>query len=157
MKSPSNNPNQKHKNANKSAVEPLADHLSKDDQNISILVNAALTQSADKLPEQVLIDLAQIRKNALAELKPVEQSFSLNTNSITSVLSRYFSVSGLKITAPLALALVVTVSFRISQVETIPTLPSAMINLDIPSEDLALLEDLDFVTWLAQNEQDALL
>lgn len=158
MKSPSNS--HKHKQ----------NHASNDEQIISKQVNAALTQSADKLPEQVLADLAQARNNALAKLKPDElksnkSKFSLDIRIvkevvkpvIQTILNRYFSVLGLKIITPIALALVVTVSFKALQVAPIPALPSAMFNLDIPNEDLALLEDLDFVTWLAQNEQDAFL
>ena len=63
----------------------------------------------------------------------------------------------IKIGVPVAVAVMIVISVKYVTFETIPELPLAMMATEVPNEDFAMLEDLEFVTWLAENEQSALL
>ena len=149
MKSPSND----HKKTSKAGQTQLSDEY------ITKRVNTALTQSADNLADDTLAELAKARNIALSHLKPAAQQNLWTTNlfnQIMQLMHRNFSASWINIGTPIALVFIVMFSFKTLKMEPIPALPSAMIGVAMPLEDLALLEDLDFVTWLAQNEQAAL-
>jgi hypothetical protein len=46
---------------------------------------------------------------------------------------------------------VVLVSYK--QTPLIPVLPAELLTLDVPLEDLTLLEDLEFADWLAEQQE----
>ncbi|PCH95084.1 MAG: hypothetical protein COB83_09680 [Gammaproteobacteria bacterium] len=152
MKSPSENHDNPNKLDQQKNVSP-----SKSDADITTLMNAALTSSVKGLPEQTITDIAQARKVALAQLQPTSKNSFATKRSLLEVMYSFLTAPLVKIGAPMALAVLITISFEPFKAESIPALPFGLMDLDMPNENLALLEELDFVTWLAQNEQTAFL
>lgn len=121
-------------------------------QKIEQHINEVLDQSVARLPNETLTDIARVRNIALRKMNKQAQP--------TSMLERFKEVMVLPVTQvamPVALAVIVGILVNYHSPEEIPALPVAMVTADIPGEDLTLLEDLDFVTWLAENEQEVLL
>ena len=117
------------------------------------LVNSALNHSVSNLPENTLSDIAQARTIALNKNRTkAKPKISVVDTCITWLYNPM-----IKIGIPLAVAVVIAVSVKYVSVETIPELPLAIMATEIPNEDFAMLEDLEFVAWLAENEQSALL
>jgi len=119
------------------------------DQKIEQLSREALNYSVETLSDETLTDLAQVRHAALraARADSHERTFfdklqSYLTLGLTLPLSRVM----------IAAAVLITVSVNYHNTESIPALPMAMVGAKMPYEDLALLEDLEFVTWLAENQ-----
>lgn len=104
-------------------------------------VNNALDHSVNNLSENTLSDIARVRAIALNQ-------GNVQARSNTSVVNIGVSV---------AAAVMIAISVNYVSFETIPELPLAMMATEVPSEDFAMLEELEFVTWLAENEQNALL
>ncbi len=115
-------------------------------------VNSALDRSIEQLPEQTLSDIAQARILALSQLNQQGQK-----PSTIELLKRWLTTPWNVVAIPIAAALLVTLSVNYLTVEVIPELPLAMIASEVPSENLAMLEELEFVIWLAENETTALL
>ncbi len=120
--------------------------------DITQLTNRALDQSVNKLPDKTLADLAQVRAAALeySKIKP-EQPLA---KRLYHYISDHLLVN---ITVPVAAALVVVFSMKYVTPNTIPAMPIAMLTNEVPTEDLAMLEDLEFITWLAKNEANTVL
>jgi len=123
-----------------------------DNENMQ-LVNDALDHSVAHLSKRALSDIARVRAVALSQS-------NTQTRSKKSMINRYIDWlfnPFINIGVPIAVAVVIAISVRYASVEIIPELPLAMMATEVPDEDLAMLEDLEFVTWLAENEQSTLL
>jgi len=116
-------------------------------------VNSALNHSVDTLPESTLTDIARVRALALNS-KNVQ--LNLQKSILDTIIAWLFNPM-FKIGVPVAAAITIFISVNYVSVDTIPELPLAMMAADIPTEDFAMLEDLEFITWLAENEQSTLL
>lgn len=122
------------------------------EQRVEEQVNAALDQSVNNLSDKAVSDITQARYAALNALHNRPATKSVGAQLMQMVMQPFPRVA-----LPVAAAVLIAISLNHSVVDPVPALPLAMVTEDVPTEDLALLEDLEFVTWLAQNEQDALL
>ena len=116
-------------------------------------INNALNHSVNTLPESTLADIARVRALAL-------NSNNIQMNSHKSIVDTFIAClfnPMIKIGVPVAAVIMISLSVKYASVEVIPELPLAMMAADVPTEDFAMLEDLEFVTWLAKNEQSTLL
>jgi hypothetical protein len=120
--------------------------------SVETLVTSALDQSVDNLSDKALSDIAQARHAAMNALYNKKQKLTV-AEQMTQWVKQPFP----RVAFPVAAAVVIAVSLNYSFVDSVPAIPLAMMTEDVPTEDLTLLEDLEFVTWLAQNEQDVLL
>jgi len=114
--------------------------------------------SVDELSVNQLNDIAQARVAALTKLHArnvnPENNIKQSAISWSEILKSYIveRVSSIKLALPVAASLALVISLTYFQAESIPELPVAMMAAEIPLEDFAMLEDLAFVTWLAENE-----
>jgi len=114
--------------------------------------------SVDELSVNQLNDIAQARVAALTKLHArnvnPENNIKQSAISWSEILKSYIveRVSSIKLALPVAASLALVISLTYFQAESIPELPVAMMAAQIPLEDFAMLEDLAFVTWLAENE-----
>jgi len=115
--------------------------------------NDALDLSAKNLPENILSDIARVRTNAL------NQGYAtvVSKSSIVDTWLTWLFNPMVNLGIPVVAAVIIAVLVDNASVESIPELPLVMMATEVPIEDFALLEDLEFVTWLAENEQSALL
>ncbi len=104
-------------------------------------LNAQLEQANADLPESVKQDIASARMQALAQAKANQQAKGFKA---TFVPATFASVG-------VALAVVALVSYQ--QPPAIPAMPAELYATDMPSEDLALLEDLEFANWLLEQQE----
>ncbi len=132
----------------KSTAESDQQSIAMPDSEVAPLVNDALDQSVASLSDSVLSDIAQARNAALA---------AAQINSQKTPLAQLLASSFPRVALPVAAAVIIGVSVQYNSVESVPALPLAMVTSEIPNEALTLLEDLEFVTWLAENEPEALL
>lgn len=116
-------------------------------------VNDELDHAVSNIPDNILADIARVRATALNQSNGQVTS---KASIIDKCISWLFNPL-IKIGVPVAVAVMIAVSVRYVSVDTIPELPLAMMATDVPNEDFAMLEDLEFVTWLAENEQSTLL
>ena len=126
----------------------------KQDKVVS-LVNSSLDQSVEQLSASIKSDIAQARVKALSKLKQNKQN--KQKSNILNVIKSYLVSPAISVGLPVAAAVVVVISMKYMPVESIPELPLAMMATEIPNEDFAMLAELEFVTWLAENEQNSLL
>ena len=116
-------------------------------------VNDALDHSVSNLAENTLSDIARVRALALSQGNAqVTSKKSVIDTCITWLFNPIINIG-----VPVAVAIMIAISVKYVSFETIPELPLAMMATEVPNEDFAMLEDLEFVTWLAENEQSALL
>ncbi|WDE13464.1 hypothetical protein [Thalassomonas haliotis] len=117
-------------------------------QAVSREINRALDSSAANMSAKTSAELAEIRQQALKHL----------SRGATTATPALFDTSRLKpffqLALPVAAVALVVVSLQPHSDSPIPALPLAMTASQMPAEDLALLQDLEFVTWLAENEQE---
>ena len=118
-------------------------------------VNDALDNSVNNLSENTLSDIARVRMLALNQSKTQARS----KKSLFELGLTWLAISKVNIGISVAAATAVIIAISVSYVsyQTIPELPLVMMATDVPNEDFAMLEDLEFVTWLAENEQSTLL
>lgn len=115
-------------------------------------VNSALDDSARTLPDNVRDDLYKARMVAMRALHNKN-----NPGSSGNKFKQWIAQPFPRAATGVACAVLVALSLGYGSVETVPALPIAMMTEDVPTENLSLLEDLEFVTWLAENEAQALL
>lgn len=115
-------------------------------------VNDALNHSVNSLTKNTLTDIANVRERALNN-KKVKTSLS---NLIFNSFSQFIFNPKLQVGVPIVAAIFIAIWIRQSRIEALPELPVAMMEANVPTEDFAMLEDLEFVTWLAENEQNTL-
>jgi len=127
-----------------------------DEDKLKQTVNEQLDNSINRLEKNTLADIVQARSAALSKLaEQAEQSPYMPLFS--RVIDRLSSNQTAPWLIPAAAALIIAISVNYLSVEAIPELPLALMAGELPTEDLALLEDLEFLTWLAKNEMDAVL
>ncbi|MFT5759026.1 MAG: hypothetical protein ACI9LM_003775 [Alteromonadaceae bacterium] len=141
MKSPSN------------SDETLGLNKTKNEQDkVEQTINDALDQSIEQLSTSTLSDIAQVRLQALKHLNARNSK-----ESLFDIVKKWLAMPSITFGVPAALAIMITVSVKYTGVESIPELPLAMMITEVPNEDFAMLEELEFVAWLAENEQSILL
>jgi len=122
-----------------------------------------LDNSVDRLSVNQLNDIAQARVAALTKLNVhnvnPEDNIKQSGISWSEILKSYIveRVSSIKLALPVAASIALVISLTYFQAESIPELPVAMMATEFPLEDFAMLEDLEFVTWLAENETSVAL
>ncbi len=116
-------------------------------------VNSALDHSVNHLSDKTLADLAHIRAIALAQKNSQDKPIQFSVDTLVSWLLNPMVNIGI----PVAGAVMIAITVNYLSVESIPELPLALMASDIPNEEFAMLENLEFVTWLAENEQSTLL
>ena len=134
--------------------------------NVEQAVNAALDQSVHNLSDKALGDIYKARHAALNALKTQNAGQSRQTKKdITAQFMQMVMQMAMqmamqpfpRIALPVAAAVLIAITLNVETSDPLPAIPLALVTEDVPTEDLALLEDLKFVTWLAENEQDVLL
>lgn len=126
--------------------------------NVEQAVNAALDQSVHNLSDKALGDIYKARHAALNALKTQNAGQSRQTKKdITAQFMQMAMQPFPRIALPVAAAVLIAITLNVETSDPLPAIPLALVTEDVPTEDLALLEDLKFVTWLAENEQDVLL
>ena len=126
------------------------------ENNVEQVVNNALDASiSDNLPDSVQRDIANTRMRALNQAK------LLSGAQPTPLVKQIKKILSVKVLVPSAVAVCALVLVNYSQnfmpesreIASIPPLPTEVLDESIPSEDLALLQDIEFATWLAAQEQ----
>lgn len=118
-----------------------------------MLINQQLDQESTQLSESVRADIANARMQALRTARENKQkpANKFDVSGFMTLLANY----KWQLSMPTAVAVAVVILVSYTSRETIPALPSELLVADIPTEDLGLLEELEFATWLAQQEQEA--
>jgi hypothetical protein len=112
------------------------------------------------LSQQAIADIAQVRHKALllAEEKQQQKTKQTLWQQFAFVIDASLPKLALPIGAVgISAALLLTLSVNYFSKPTIPEIPLAMASVDMPSEDLTLLAQLEFISWLAEHEQDSSL
>ena len=127
-----------------------------EDKKTQNKVIESLEHANAELSDSVLDDIAQARMNAIraAHQQGEMSPFQRYLRATTEMLRRELLVNNLKFAAPLAVAVVVTVLVSYDQSNSIPAFPAELMSGDIPSEELAMLEDLEFASWLAEQQSE---
>ena len=123
------------------------------------LTHNALDAANEAMTGEVLSDIAQARMNAIRGAQ-THKPTSVLQHGLSRILEwiRYdFLVNNARLAAPLAVAVVVTVLVSYNQNDTVPAIPAEFLTGDVPTEELAMLEDLEFASWLAEQQQEGLL
>ncbi len=123
-----------------------------DSGHVEQRINQALDHSVEQLPQTTKDSLYKARLTALSAMHNKAKPKNLSWQ-IRQLIAHPLP----KVAVPVTAALLVALSWQYGTVESVPQLPIAMMSEDMPSEDLALLEDLEFVTWLAQEQAAAAL
>ena len=119
--------------------------------DVEKLINQQLDSANEQLSDTVRADISQARQQALriARQKKADKG-TLFEQFIAPFINYKWQLS-----MPMAVAAAVVILVSYTSRETIPALPEEILVADIPAEDLGLLEDLEFATWLAEQEQGA--
>ena len=126
------------------------------DKSVEQVVNTALDASiSENLSEPIQRDITRARMRAL------NQARMQKTNQQVSTIEQVKTLLSAKVLVPSAVAVCALVLVNYSQnltpesdqIAFIPPLPAQILDESIPSEDLALLQDIEFATWLAAQEQ----
>jgi len=120
--------------------------------NVEKPINEALDKSVEHLSAVTLSEIGKARVLALKHLNE-----SKNKESLIDIVKAWLTIPTITMGIPAALAVIITISVKYTALEHIPELPLAMMITEVPNEDFAMLEDLEFVTWLVENEQSSLL
>jgi len=114
-------------------------------------INRALDSSVANMSAETSADLVRIRNQALSHLS---QNAAQAKPGKTGLFHLPWVKPFFQVAMPVAAVALVVVSLQPHSDKAIPALPLAMTTSQMPAEDLALLQDLEFVTWLAENEQE---
>lgn len=114
------------------------------DEQVTQHVIAQLDEANAALSDDVLDELRQRRQQALRDARAQVAGHS-----------RFKGWQGAVVLPAAAVA--VFAFLRYDTGEVIPALPSAALLAEVPAEDLALLEDLEFASWLAEQENEVAL
>ena len=117
-------------------------------------VRQCLDNANQDLPDVVRQDISQARIQALAQAKLYSSDKKSPLFAKALELFGYiFSDNLAKLGGPLAVAVIaaVLVSYRLT--DTIPAFPGELLTADVPMEDFALLEELEFANWLAEQQE----
>jgi hypothetical protein len=125
-----------------------------DPKQLEKQINSHLDEANDALSEDIQNDIQQARVRAIAQAKLKANTLLGSTTHriISSINLQYLFTKKMIYTAtPIALVLLVLVSYKPNK--TIPVLPVGLYSEDVPMEDLAMLEDLEFADWLAEQQE----
>ena len=120
-------------------------------QDVERLINQRLDSANEQLSDAVRADISRARQQALR----IARQNKSETLSIRERVLESFVNYKWQLSMPMAVAAAVVILVSYTSRETIPMLPEEILVADIPTEDLGLLEDLEFATWLAEQEQGA--
>lgn len=118
--------------------------LKSDQQSTERLVSSRLNAANEQLPDAVKHEIAIARRQALLKARNKNQSPTEGKRLVWQSFINY------KFVAPVALAVAILVSY--GSRDAIPVLPAELLLADVPAEDLNFIEDLEFATWLAEQE-----
>lgn len=127
------------------------DTFKPNEQTIVQQATSALDHANESLPEGTLNDLAHVRQRALLVNKKQGKSFTFEA------LYNWLTASYSRMVMPIAATALIVLTIQIQPNSGIPELPSELVTQQIPSEDLNMLQELEFVAWLAENEQSKVL
>lgn len=116
------------------------------------VLNQALDTSVNNLSENIVSDIEKARNAAL--MTNIEDR---DKASIVTLLEVIFNNMMFKVAAPIAAVVLISLTITNQSKSIVPEIPLAMMSDQVPTEDFMLLEELEFITWLAENEQNALL
>ena len=125
-----------------------------DPKRLEKQINSHLDKANDALSEDIQNDIhkARVRAIAQAKLKANTLPYSTTRQILSSInLQHIFTTKLIYTATPVALALLVLISYK--PIKTIPALPGSFYSEDVPMEDLAMLEDLEFADWLAEQQE----
>lgn len=122
------------------------------DDKTAKALNKALDFSVINLSENIVSDIEKARNVAL-----MKRAAGTDKTSFFTLLEMIFSNMMFKVTAPIAAVVLISLIITNQPKPIVPQIPLAMVRAQVPTEDLMLLEELEFITWLAENEQNALL
>lgn len=134
-----------------------------DNSRVEKTVIESIEQANASLSDDVLSEIAQARINAIKLARQQASDGNLRhrlrrqLSRITDWLRQQIALDNLTLAAPLAVAVVVTVLVSYDQSNPIPALPAEILAGDVPTEELAMLEELEFASWLAEQQQEGLL
>lgn len=117
----------------------------------------ALDQSNEAMPQTLVDEIAAARRQALLRAKAASDQTQGNTSGFGPWLIHTALQWRLQFAIPAALAVTLAVLVSYDPQSSVPVLPSNMLVADVPTEDLALLEDLEFASWLAEQDSEVVL
>ena len=116
------------------------------------VMNQALDASVHNLSEKIVSDIDKARSEAL-----MQSAVPRDKTSLLTLLEMIFNNMMFKVSAPIAAVVLISLTMTHQPTSIVPQIPLAMVSAQVPTEDFMLLEELEFITWLAENEQNALL
>jgi hypothetical protein len=116
------------------------------------VMNQALDASVNNLSEKIVSDIDKARSEAL-----MQSAVPRDKTSLLTLLEMIFNNMMFKVSAPIAAVVLISLTMTHQPTSIVPQIPLAMVSAQVPTEDFMLLEELEFITWLAENEQNALL
>ena len=131
-------------------------------KNIEQMANEALDHSIrHQLSESVRADIAAARTRALNAAKLTSEQSSSVANAAPRPWQGIKAVLSYQVMVPSAVAVALVILVNYTQIFSadsstelvkIPPLPLEVMDDTIPSEDLLLLQDIEFAHWLATQE-----
>ena len=115
-------------------------------QQTETIVNQHLDNANQQLPAHVRNDIRRARQRALA-------AQTLRKTGYWQRIIDWLSAYKWALSMPTGVAVAVLILVSYNSTHSIEALPMDMLTTDIPSEDLELLEDLEFATWLAEQQE----
>lgn len=117
-----------------------------DSKRVQQQITRVLDEANDNLSQQQLSDISQARMNALRQARAAKSTGVQGAH--LNWLKRHYQIA-----MPVAVAVLLAVLVSYNQINTVPVIPAEMMLGEVPTEELALLEDLEFASWLAEQEQ----
>lgn len=121
----------------------------KSEQEVTDAVLQQLEQADSQLSDQVRQDIALARRKAIVQARSSEASKQPWLARLVRWVQQHIYIT----TAPIAVAMAVVILLSYQSVENLPVMPVELVSADVPMEDLALLEDLEFAHWLSQQQE----
>jgi hypothetical protein len=126
-------------------------------QDMQARVKQSLDEANKALPEHVSRDISRARIQALAKARIYSSKQAKGSGAqVLESLRRLLTPNFPKVFAPLAVAALLVVLVSYPQTDTFPAFPGELLIADVPMEDFALLEELEFADWLAEEQQEVL-
>lgn len=106
----------------------------------------SLNSAEQDLPVETKNELSLARRAAILQARRAQHTQSSLWRKLVG------SITEIKFALPASLAIALLYIVNIEQPNSVPAFPADMLSMDLPSEDLELLEDLEFANWLAEQE-----
>ena len=113
------------------------------------VMNQALDASVNNLSEKIVSDIDKARSEAL-----MQSAVPRDKTSLLTLLEMIFNNMMFKVSAPIAAVVLISLTMTHQPTSIVPQIPLAMVSAQVPTEDFMLLEELEFITWLAENEKN---